>query len=212
MGQKVNPIGFRLSSGGCLDPDYKINSYWQSYWYCNKYDYKNKLKEDLVIRRYISSFISRGQLSKIFIGRNDESINIIISAVKSRLVTAKIEDLKLNLIKLCNKKDNINIKILEEKKPDLTAYVVANIIAKQIEKRVSYKKVIKKAISSSMHAGAKGIKVTCSGRLSGVEIARSESYKEGKIPLHVLRANIDYAIASANTTYGVIGLKIWIYK
>ncbi len=208
MGQKVHPTGFRL---GFIDPDQVGGSYWKSYWYADKADYKKQIKYDILIRKYLDKKLKRGTVSKIFLSRKEKGFNLSLSMIRARSVLTKIEELELEISKICDG-SKVSISIVEERKPDLSASIVAESVALQVEKRVSYKKAMKKAISSALQSGAKGIKIACAGRLGGAEIARAEWYREGQVPLHVIKANIDYDTARANTTYGVIGVKVWINK
>ena len=202
MGQKVNPIGFRLV----------VKHNWHSVWYADK-DYTNLLHGDLKIREYINKNLKRASVGKILIQRQPNKINITIYSAKIGVIIGKkgadIDRVKQELTKLLNVPIDINV--LELRKPELNALLITNNIANQIEKRVAYKRAMKRAIASAMRLGAKGIKIACSGRLADTEIARSEWYKEGRIPLHTLRADIDYSVAEAITAYGVIGVKVWVY-
>ncbi|MCS7028863.1 MAG: 30S ribosomal protein S3 [Bacteroidia bacterium] len=203
MGQKINPIGLRLG----------IIRGWESNWYGGK-NYADKLIEDEKIRKYLHVRIPRGGISKIVIERAAKRITITIHTSKPGIIIGKggkeVDIIREELKKLTGKEVNINI--AEVKRPDLDARLVAELIAQQLEARISFRRAMKSAITSAMRAGAEGIKVKCSGRLGGAEMARVEQYKEGKIPLHTLRADIDYALAEAHTIYGVIGVKVWIYK
>lgn len=207
MGQKTNPIGNRLG----------IIRGWESSWYKEGKDYGVALAEDDKIRRYILTRLSKASVSRVIIERplRTEVIVITISTSRPALVVGKagetIDKLKEELRKVTGKKD-IQINIYEIKRPELDATLVASSIANQIENRVSYRRAIKMAITSTMKTNAEGIKVMISGRLNGAEMARSESYKEGRIPLSTFRADIDYALAEAHTTYGRMGIKVWIMK
>ncbi len=203
MGQKSNPIGLRLG----------IIKGWDSNWYGgNKYE--SKLIEDDKIRKYLNARLSKSGVSKIIIERTLKLITVTINTARPGLIIGKggqeVDKLKEELRKITQKEVQINIS--EIKRPELDAVLVANAIAKQIEGRISFRRAVKTAISSTMRLGAEGIKATVSGRLGGAEMARTETYKEGRIPLHTLRANIDYANAEAHTTYGRIGVKVWICK
>lgn len=204
MGQKVNPHGMRIG----------IIKDWQSKWYSNKTNFSKYLESDIKIRKYLEKKLKDASVSEIGIQRSKDKTEVIIYTAKPGVVIGhggeEIEKLKKELNKLT--KENIVVSIFEIKNPDMVAQLVANNIAKQIENRGSYRMAQKRAIRNTMKAGAKGIKTLTSGRLNGVEIARSESYKEGTIPLHTLRADIDYGTAVANTTFGKIGVKVWIYK
>ncbi|MFN4082568.1 MAG: 30S ribosomal protein S3 [Bacteroidia bacterium] len=203
MGQKVNPIGLRLG----------IIRGWESNWYGGK-NFADKLIEDEKIRNYLKARIQKGGMSKIIIERTIKRIIITIHTSRPGIVIGKggteVDKIKEEIKKLTKK--DVAINIFEIKRPELDATLVAESIANQIEARVSYKRAIKMAIASTMRMGAEGIKVMVSGRLAGSEMARSESYKEGRTPLHTLRADIDYAIVEALTVYGKIGVKVWICK
>lgn len=202
MGQKIHPIGLRL----------KITRGWDSRWFQDK-KYTEWLHEDFKIRRFILGKMRNAGISKIEIERADR-VDVIINTAKPGLVIGKkgagIEDLRKNLSKLIDK--NVKVTVLEIKNPELDAQLVADNIVEQLEKRVAFRRAMKQAVMRTMKAGARGIKVQCSGRLAGAEIARSERTFEGKVPLHTLRADIDYAIKEAFTTYGQIGVKVWIYR
>lgn len=201
MGQKTHPIGFRLGF---------INN-WDSNWYDEK-SFASKLKEDSMIRNYIKKRFDDAGISKIEIERTPKKITLTIHTSRPGYVIGKsgkeITHLEGELKKITNKE--IKVLVTEIKKPELDAQIVAEAIADQISKRVSYRRAIKTAIASSMRMGAEGIKIYCGGRLNGAEIARSEQFKEGRIPLQTLRANIDYASVAAQTIYGKIGVKVWI--
>ncbi|GAB4185982.1 MAG: 30S ribosomal protein S3 [Simkaniaceae bacterium] len=204
MGQKTSPIGFRLVK----------NKNWKSVWFANKQEYGPLLHQDLDIIKYLRKKPSFVGTSKITIKRMSEKIEVTIHTARPGLVIGKkgaeIDVLKDELKKLTGQE--IWIEVEEIKRPDLDAKLVAEGIARQIERRVSFRRVLKKALQASIDAGAAGIKVQLSGRIGGAEIARTEWYKEGTIPLHTLRADIDYATARAETTYGAIGVKVWINK
>lgn len=203
MGQKVNPIGLRLG----------VNKDWQSKWYA-KEDYVKKLNNDLKIREYLAGYLKDAAVSEIIIERKKNRCEVKISTAKPGVIIGRggedIEKLRKNIKKIT--KEDVYITIIEEKNPYLSAGIVANQIAKQIENRGNFRTVQKKVIKEVLKAGALGIKTSVSGRLGGAEMARSEGYTEGTVPLHTIRANIDYATASAATTYGKIGVKVWIYK
>ena len=204
MGQKVHPFGMRLG----------INKDWQSKWYANKSDFSKFLKNDIEIRKFLEKKLKDAAVSNINILRNSKKTEVVIYTAKPGVVIGhggeEIEKIKKELNKLT--KENIVVSIYEIKNPDMNAKIVADNIAKQIENRGSYKIAQKRAIRNTMKAGAKGIKTMVSGRLNGADIARSEGYNEGTIPLHTLRADIDYATSEADTTFGKIGIKVWIYK
>lgn len=203
MGQKVNPTSLRL----------KINRSWDSTWYAGKQNYASAVVEDYKIRKYLINKFEDCGVSKVEIGRNSGRTNITIFTSKPGLIIGRqgtqVEVLREDLTK---KYGETNVEIREIKSPDLDATIVADSIAKQIERRVAFRRAAKQAITKAMQSGAKGIKVRLAGRLNGVEIARVETFKEGNIPLHTLRSKIDYADLRSNTIYGVIGVKVWIYK
>ena len=204
MGQKVNPIGFRLG----------INRGWDSVWYAKKNVFGKLLIEDFKIRDYIKKNVTNSGVSKVMIERSAKKCFVTIYTSRPGFVIGKkgsdIEKIKKKLSKFTSHDVQLNIK--EVKKPELDSYLVAENIAQQLVKRIAYRKTMKRAMQSALRLGAKGIKVNLSGRLAGNEIARSEWLREGSIPLHTLRANVDYAEAEALTTYGIIGIKVWIYK
>ena len=204
MGQKVNPIGIRL----------KINRTWDSVWFAKKQKYGTYLIEDYKIRKYINNTIKNSGVSKIQIERPSKKCVVTIFTSRPGFVIGKkgsdIEKIKQNISKITS--DEVSVNIKEIRKPELDSFLVAENIAQQLEKRVAYRRAMKRAMSSALRLGAKGIKVTVSGRLGGNEIARTEWLREGSIPLHTLRADVDYAEAEALTTYGIIGIKVWIYK
>jgi len=203
MGQKTNPIGLRLG----------IIKGWDSIWFGGR-DFSGKLVEDDKIRKYLNARLGKAGISKINIERSLKLVTVTISTARPGMIIGKggqeVDKLKEELKKLTGKEVQININ--EIKRPELDAYIVGASIAKQIEGRISFRRAIKTAISSSMRIGAEGIKVMISGRVGGAEMARQETYKEGRIPLHTLRADIDYALVEAHTTYGRIGIKVWICK
>ncbi|SFJ38207.1 30S ribosomal protein S3 [Thermoflavimicrobium dichotomicum] len=203
MGQKVSPIGLRVG----------IIRDWDSKWYADK-DYADLLHEDIKIRDYVKKRLKDAAVSRIEIERAANRVNITIHTAKPGMVIGKggseVEALRLALAKLTNKKVHINIH--EIKNPELDALLVAENIAQQLERRVSFRRAMKQAIQRVMRAGAKGVRTMVSGRLGGADIARSEGYSEGTVPLHTLRADIDYGFAEAHTTYGRIGVKVWIYR
>lgn len=204
MGQKVNPIGFRLIR----------RKNWQSKWFANKSEFGDLIFEDQKIRKYILKDKGFQGVSKIKIRRMSEKVEVTIVTARPGHVIGKkgadIDTLKSELFKLTGKQ--VWVEVEEVKRPDLDAQIVADGIAKQLERRIPFRRAMKKAIQASMDAGALGIKVQCAGRLGGAEIARTEWYKEGSVPLHTLRADIDYAGGRAETTYGSIGVKVWIYR
>ena len=203
MGQKVNPNGIRLG----------INKTWSSRWF-SKSEYVKLLHQDLEIKKYVEQKLKNASISKVNIERAAKKLRISIYSSRPGIIIGKkgadIESLKNRLTKLSNLEVFLDIK--EVRKPEVEAKLVAENIASQLEKRVSFRRAMKKAVQSSMRLGAKGVKVLCSGRLGGAEIARSEKYHEGSVPLHTLRSDIDYATAEAETTYGICGIKVWINK
>ena len=203
MGQKTNPIGFRLG----------IIKGWDSNWYGGR-DFSKKLVEDDKIRKYLNARLGKAGISKIAIERSLKLVTVTIFTARPGMIIGRggqeVDKLKEELKKLTGKEVQINIS--EIKRPELDAYIVASTIAKQIEGRVSFRRAIKTAVSGTMRIGAEGIKIMASGRVGGAEMARQETYKEGRIPLHTLRADIDYSLVEAHTTYGRIGIKVWICK
>ncbi len=203
MGQKVHPIGFRLG----------ITKDWDSRWFAGK-NYSEFVHEDLKLRTFLKKRLFHAGISKIEIERTASKIRLIIRTARPGIVIGKrgseIEVMKKELIKMLGK--DITIDIVEVRKPDTDAQLLAENVALQLERRVSFRRAMKKAVTSSLRMGSKGIKIMCAGRLGGAEIARSEWYREGRVPLHTLRADIDYGQAEAKTTYGIIGIKVLIYK
>lgn len=203
MGQKTNPIGLRLG----------INRTWDSKWFTAK-NYSRWLEEDIMIRRYVRKRLARAGVSKLEIERRGEKVRVLIYTARPGMVIgrkgAEVDFLSEELCHLTGKKVNIDIK--EVKKPELNASLVAEHIAGQLVQRVSFRRAMKKAIASAMRMGAEGIKIKCAGRLGGAEMSRSEGYMDGRVPLHTLRADISYARCTAFTTYGTVGVKVWIYK
>ncbi|AZU59916.1 30S ribosomal protein S3 [Neobacillus mesonae] len=203
MGQKVNPVGLRIG----------IIRDWESKWYAGK-DFAELLHEDIKVREYITKRLKDASVSKVEIERAANRVNVTVHTAKPGMVIGKggteVEALRKALNQLTGKRVHINI--LEIKKADIDAKLVAENIARQLENRVSFRRAQKQAIQRAMRAGAKGIKTMVSGRLGGADIARAEHYSEGTVPLHTLRADIDYATAEADTTYGKLGVKVWIYR
>lgn len=205
MGQKVNPIGFRLG----------VIKSWDSKWFAQK-DYSSLLIEDLKIRKLIKQKLYHAGISKIEIERKaiQQRLSVIIYTSRPGIIIGRkgteIEKLKEELQKLTGKQVYINIQ--EVQNPDLDAQLIAENIALQLERRIAFRRAMKQAVSGAMRAGAEGVKISCGGRLGGNEIARTEWYREGRVPLHTLRADIDYGFAESNTTYGKIGVKVWIFK
>ncbi len=203
MGQKTNPIGLRLG----------INRTWESRWFATR-EYAKWLDEDIRIRAYLKKRLYNAGVSKIEIERSGEKVIVNIFTARPGMVIgrkgAEVDMLRDELKHLCRKPVQINIK--DVKKPELNAQLVAEHIAMQLEQRVSFRRAMKKTIASAMRMGAKGIRVQCAGRLGGAEMSRREGYSEGRVPLHTLRADIDFARATARTTFGTVGVKVWIYK
>lgn len=204
MGQKVSPVGLRIG----------VNKDWESKWYASNKDFSKYLNNDVKIRKFLEKKFKAAGIAKIVIERNSKRCEVIMYVSKPGLVIGQngteIEKVKKQVSKLAN--EEVQISVVEVKNPDMIAKLVAETIAHNIENRVSFRVAQKKAIRNTMKAGAKGIKTLVSGRLGGADIARGEGYSEGTIPLHTLRADIDYATAEADTTYGKIGVKVWIYK
>ena len=203
MGQKSNPIGLRLG----------INREWDSVWFDEK-AYSQRLNEDLAIRKFIEKKLSGASISRVVIERPSNEIHVTIHTSRPGIVIGRggseVEILKADLKRII--KENVKINVSEIKRPALRARLVGQNIGQQLEKKVNYRRAVKKAIQTTMSMGAAGIRVCISGRLNGAEIARSETFREGRVPLHTLRANIDYALTEAYTSYGIIGLKVWILE
>ena len=203
MGQKTNPIGLRLG----------VNRTWDSIWYDEKH-FAEKLHEDIIIRNYIKKKLKDASINKVNIERTAKNITITIFTSRPGIVIGKagseVEKLKKELNKLIGYEMNVNVS--EIKRPALSACLVGQNIAQQLEKKINYRRSVKKSIQSTMSMGAEGIKIKVAGRLNGIDIARAETFKEGRIPLHTLRSNIDYANVEALTSFGIIGVKVWIYK
>ncbi len=202
MGQKTNPIGLRLG----------INRNWDSVWFDEK-NYAAKLHEDIILRNYINNRLSHASISRIEISRTPKRVTVTIHTARPGIVIGRggteVEELKTELKKYMGY--DVNINVSEIKRPGLRATLVGQNIAQQLEKKVNYRRAVKKAIQSTMSMGAEGIRVCVAGRLNGNEIARSETYREGQVPLHTLRAEIDYTSITSHTSYGTIGVKVWIY-
>jgi small subunit ribosomal protein S3 len=203
MGQKTNAIGMRLG----------INRSWDSVWYAGR-DYADKLHQDLAIRRYMSEFTRSASISRIVIERLAKKVIVNIHTARPGVLIGKkggdIDKMKKEIEKITG--ENAAINVVEIRKPEIDATLIAESIAQQIERRVSFRRAMKRSVQSAMRLGAEGIRINCSGRLAGSEIARMEWYREGRVPLHTLRADIDYGIARSNTVYGVIGIKVWVFK
>jgi|TARA_B110000263_G_C15296978_1_gene506022 small subunit ribosomal protein S3 len=203
LGQKANPIGLRLG----------INRDWDSTWFDEKH-YADRLKEDIILRRYILKKYKTASVSRVQISRTSTKVSITVNTARPGLIIGKsgseVDSLKKQLNKLVGHEVSVNV--FEIKRPALVSSLVGENIAQQIEKKINYRRSVKKSIQSTISMGAKGIRVRVAGRLNGAEIARQETFKEGQVPLHTLRAKIDYAHVEANTTYGIIGIKVWIYN
>ncbi|MEH6546458.1 MAG: 30S ribosomal protein S3 [Sneathiella sp.] len=203
MGQKVNPIGLRVG----------INRTWDSRWYAKK-DYAQLLHEDIRIRAFLEKQLEQAGVSKIIIERPAKKARVTIHSARPGVIIGKkgadIEKLRSAIAKITA--SDVHLNIVEIRKPEIDAKLVAENISQQLTRRVSYRRAMKRAVQSALRLGAEGIRINCAGRLGGAEIARTEWYREGRVPLHTLRANIDYGTARALTTYGIIGIKVWIYK
>lgn len=204
MGQKVNPIGMRL----------QVNRTWDSRWYASSKDFGNLLLEDLKIKKFINKECKQSGISKVIIERPHKKCRVTIHTARPGVIIGKkgadIETLRQKLASLTE--SDLNLNIVEVRKPELDAQLVAEGIAQQLERRVSFRRAMKRGVQSAMRMGALGIRVNVAGRLGGAEIARTEWYREGRVPLHTLRADIDYANYEAETAYGIIGIKVWIFK
>ncbi len=204
MGQKVNPIGMRLG----------INRTWDSRWYAEGADYGNLLHEDIRIRKFLTSKLKQAGVSRIIIERPHKKCRVTIYSARPGVVIGKkgadIEKLRQQIMKITSA--DVHLNIVEVRKPEIDATLVAENIAQQLERRVAFRRAMKRAVQSALRMGAGGIRINAGGRLGGAEIARVEWYREGRVPLHTLRADIDYGTAEALTAYGIIGLKVWIFK
>jgi small subunit ribosomal protein S3 len=204
MGQKIHPTGFRLS----------VTKNWASRWYANNRDFATMLGEDLKVREYLKKKLAHASVGRVLIERPSKTARITVFSARPGVVIGKkgedIETLKADLHRLMGVPVHVNIE--EIRKPELDAQLIADSIAQQLEKRIMFRRAMKRAMQNAMRLGAKGIKIMSSGRLNGIEIARREWYREGRVPLHTLRADIDYGFGEARTTYGVIGIKVWVYK
>lgn len=204
MGQKVNPIGLRIG----------INRTWDSRWYAEGKQYADILHEDLAIRKYLESRLSQAGVSRVVIERPAKKARVTIHTARPGVVIGKkgadIEKLRSSLSKMTG--SDVQLNIVEIRKPEIDAKLVAENIAQQLERRVAFRRAMKRAVQSAMRLGAEGIRITCGGRLGGAEIARVEWYREGRVPLHTLRADIDYGVATAATAYGACGVKVWVFR
>ena len=203
MGQKVNPIGLRLG----------INRTWDSRWFARK-EYGNLLLDDLGLRKFLHQRLGQAGVSRVVIERAAKKTRITLHSARPGVVIGKkgadIEKLRTDIAKLTNSEVSVNI--VEIRKPEIEAKLIADSIAQQLERRVAFRRAMKRAVQSAMRLGAQGIRINCSGRLGGAEIARMEWYREGRVPLHTLRADVDFAYGTAKTTYGVCGVKVWVFK
>ncbi len=204
MGQKVNPIGLRLG----------INRTWDSRWFANKGEYGRLLHEDMKIRKTLMDELKQAAVSKIVIERPHKKARVTIHSARPGIVIGKkgadIEKLRKRVSSMTDSEVHINI--VEVRKPEIDANLIAASIAQQLERRIAFRRAMKRAVQSAMRLGAEGIRISCGGRLGGAEIARSEWYREGRVPLHTLRADVDYGSATANTAYGTCGVKVWVFK
>ena len=205
MGQKTHPVGFRLN----------VKKSWSSTWFAEKNNFADSLEEDVKIRKYIAFRLPNAGISNVEINRTSKKVSVTIHTARPGIVIGRggeeVNKLKKELRQLTNKND-AQINISEVKRPELNAALVGSNICQQLKKKISYRRVINKAMQATMRMGANGIRINVAGRLGGVEIARSEKYSDGSVPLHTLRADIDYALSEANTAYGIIGVKVWICK
>ena len=207
MGQKVHPTGFRLG----------ISTDWTSKWYANTSDFADFLAEDLKIREFLRKKLSQAAISRIQISRPAKAVAVTIHSARPGIIIGKkgedMEKLRIEVASLVSAHiNNVKINIEEIRKPELDAQLVAEGVASQLERRVMFRRAMRRSVTNAMRIGAEGIKINVSGRLNGAEIARNEWYREGRVPLHTLRANVDYGFAEALTTYGILGVKVWIYK
>ena len=202
MGQKVNPTGFRIG----------VTEDWRSRWYADK-NYATNLANDLEIREFLNKQLSRAAVSKVEIERAGDKIKVIVTTARPGVVIGKkgaeIDALRKKLEKIAN--GPVNIEVVEVKRPELDANLIAQSVAEQLERSVAFRRAMRKAVQSARKSGAKGIRIQCSGRLGGAEMSRREWYREGRVPLHTLRAKIDYGFCTANTTMGAIGIQVWVY-
>ncbi|WP_375617720.1 MULTISPECIES: 30S ribosomal protein S3 [unclassified Bartonella] len=204
MGQKINPIGLRLG----------VNRTWDSRWYADSGEYGRLLHEDLKIRSYVLEELKQAAISKVVIERPHKKCRITIHSARPGLIIGKkgadIEKLRRKLSEMTDAETSLNI--VEIRKPEIDATIIAQSIAQQLERRVAFRRAMKRAVQSAMRLGAEGIRINCSGRLGGAEIARMEWYREGRVPLHTLRSDVDYGTAEAKTAYGICGIKVWVFK
>ena len=204
MGQKIHPTGFRLA----------VNRNWASRWYANSRNFATMLNEDIKVRDYLKARLAHAAVSRVVIERPAKNARITVYSARPGVVIGKkgedIESLKAELQKMLGVPVHVNIE--EVRKPEIDAQLIADSISQQLQKRIMFRRAMKRAITNAMRLGAQGIKIMSAGRLNGIEIARTEWYREGRVPLHTLRADIDYGVSEAKTTYGVIGIKVWVFK
>ena len=204
MGQKINPIGFRLG----------VHRNWSSRWYATGRDFSGMLLQDIEVRKYLKKRLAHASVAKVIIERPTKNAKITIHSARPGIVIGKkgedIEVLRSDLQKLTGVPVHLNIE--EVRKPEIDAQLIADSIGNQLEKRIQFRRAMKRAMQNAMRLGAQGIKIMSSGRLNGIDIARTEWYREGRVPLHTLRAEVDYAVSEAKTTYGIIGIKVWVYR
>jgi len=204
MGQKVNPIGFRVG----------ITRGWESVWYANDKNFGNQLREDIQVRRYVKARLKHAGVSRIIIERPADKIKVTVHTSRPGVVIGKkgaeIDAVRGELMRKFGRE--VQVFIVEVRRPEAEAQLVAENVAFQLERRVAFRRAMKRAVQSALRMGAKGVRINCAGRLGGAEIARTEWYREGRVPLHTLRADIDYGFAEANTTYGIIGIKVWVFN
>jgi len=203
MGQKVNPIGFRVG----------INRGWESVWYADK-NFGSMLRQDIKLRQYVKKRLSHAHVARIVIERPADKIKVTVHTARPGVVIGKkgseIDALRLELKKRFGQ--DVQVYIVELRRPEAEAQLVAENVAMQLERRIAFRRAMKRAVQGAMRMGAKGVRINCSGRLGGADIARMEWYREGRVPLHTLRANVDYGFAEAKTTYGIIGVKVWVFN
>ncbi len=204
MGQKVNPIGFRVG----------ITRGWESVWYADDKNFGNQLREDIQVRRYVKARLKHAGVSRIIIERPADKIKVTVHTSRPGVVIGKkgaeIDAVRGELMRKFGRE--VQVFIVEVRRPEAEAQLVAENVAFQLERRVAFRRAMKRAVQSALRMGAKGVRINCAGRLGGAEIARTEWYREGRVPLHTLRADIDYGFAEANTTYGIIGIKVWVFN
>jgi len=204
MGQKVNPIGFRVG----------ITRGWESVWYANDKNFGNQLREDIQVRRYVKARLKHAGVSRIIIERPADKIKVTVHTSRPGVVIGKkgaeIDAVRGELMRKFGRE--VQVFIVEVRRPEAEAQLVAENVAFQLERRVAFRRAMKRAVQSALRMGAKGVRINCAGRLGGAEIARTEWYREGRVPLHTLRADVDYGFAEANTTYGIIGIKVWVFN